>query len=308
MPKVSVIIPTHNRAEFLRAAIQSVLDQTFQDFEILVVDDASEDDTPRVVGGFRDPRIRYFRHAVNRRGAAARNTGIRNAACDYIAFLDDDDEWLPDKLRLQLELLERSPAKVGLVYSGYIALDRATGEVLDRRRVERRGDLSEDMLRENWIGSPSCVLVRRECFRKSGMFDERLPSFQDHDLWIRISRDYLVDCVGEPLFKFHSHPKRVWTDLDALSRGMEIMVEKHGGSPIFRRHFSYRYLRLAIEHLQAGNRGESVRAFLAAIRLHPHEPRHYFNLCLSLLGPRWFQIVKEKKESFLFRPNAPAAK
>ena len=107
MPKVSVVIPTYNRPEFLGAAISSVLNQTFQDWELLVVDDASENDTEEVVDGFGDHRLRWFRHEKRIGGSAARNTGIVNSVGAYVAFLDDDDEWLPDKLRLQVELLRK---------------------------------------------------------------------------------------------------------------------------------------------------------------------------------------------------------
>ena len=117
MPAVSVIIPTYNRAEFLRLAITSVLNQTFQDFEIIVVDDASEDHTHEVMNNLNDKRIKYIRHEVNKRVSAARNTGVLHSSGDYIAFLDDDDEWLPSKLQRQVALLEDSTSTCGGVYT-----------------------------------------------------------------------------------------------------------------------------------------------------------------------------------------------
>src|SRR5207237_7043535 len=117
MPKVSVIIPTHNRSGFLRLAVLSVLKQTFPDFELVIVDDASGDDTPAVVKRFEDPRIRYIRHERNLRIAAARNTGISNSTGEYVAFLDDDDEWLPSKLQKQVSALDHSASTVGAVYT-----------------------------------------------------------------------------------------------------------------------------------------------------------------------------------------------
>src|SRR5258705_10332336 len=108
MPKVSVIIPTYNRAECLRSAITNVLNQTFQDFEIVVVDDSSQDHTREVVNSLDDKRIKYIRHERNKGVAAARNTGVSNAKGDYIAFLDDDDEWFPEKLKKQCAVLEAS--------------------------------------------------------------------------------------------------------------------------------------------------------------------------------------------------------
>ena len=98
MATVSVIIPTHNRSDFLRSAIASVLNQTYQDFELIVVDDASTDNTAEAVAEFNDERIKLLRHDTNKGGSAARNTGILASECDYIALLDDDDEWLLEKL------------------------------------------------------------------------------------------------------------------------------------------------------------------------------------------------------------------
>src|SRR4030042_5052103 len=107
MPTVSIIIPTYNRAHLVMRAINSVLDQSFQDFEIIIVDDASRDNTEKMVSGIRDKRIFYIRHEKNRGGSAARNTGIKQARGEYIAFLDSDDEWLPEKLEKQLKVLEQ---------------------------------------------------------------------------------------------------------------------------------------------------------------------------------------------------------
>ena len=104
LPKVSVVIPTHDRAHLVGRAIRSVLAQTFQDFEIIVVDDCSVDNTKEVVQSLADSRIRYLRHEINRGGSAARNTGIGAARGEWIAFLDSDDEWLPKKLEKQLEM------------------------------------------------------------------------------------------------------------------------------------------------------------------------------------------------------------
>src|SRR5262245_48882666 len=151
MPKISVIIPTHDRAHFLPGAIFSVLNQTFQDFEIIVVDDASNDNTSEVVAAFNDERIRLLRHETNKGGSAARNTGILNAQCDYIAFLDDDDEWLPDKLAKQVNILFASPPEVGCVFTGYVMMDRTSGRVIDHWLPTKRGDLSKDLLMNNCV-------------------------------------------------------------------------------------------------------------------------------------------------------------
>ena len=209
MPQVSVIIPTYNRAHRLESAIRSVLTQTFQDFEIIVVDDASTDNTPETVAAFNDGRIKFIRHGMNKGGSVARNTGILNSTGDYIAFLDDDDEWLPAKLSKQIQVLLSSPPEVGCVYTGYLDVDRSTGRILAVHIPRKRGNLAKSLMAENCVGSASAAVLKRTCFKKVGLFDEDLPCSQDYDLWIRISKEFLFEYVPEPLFKYSIHPNKI---------------------------------------------------------------------------------------------------
>jgi glycosyltransferase involved in cell wall biosynthesis len=296
MPKVSVIIPTYNRAELLAGAIASVLNQTFQDFELLVVDDASQDTTAEIVKGFRDPRIQYLSHALNMGGSAARNTGIQKAKSPYLAFLDDDDEWLPKKLALQLHVLENSPPEVGGVYTGYIHVDRYSGQILGSKAPTLRGDLSKELLRANCIGSTSSILLRKECFETSGLFDARLPSFQDYDLWLRISFAFQFECIEQPLFKYYDHKHKIWTNPQALSIGIEMMLHRYGNSFLFRKNFSYYYLFLGVLYCNLGDVYTARQVFKEGIKLYPYEGRHYFNFCLSLLGSNNFKKAKNIKD------------
>ena len=164
-PRVSVIITTHNRADMLPRAVDSVLAQTFQDYEIIIVDDCSTDHTPEVIAKFDDPRIRSFRHEVNKRQAAAINTGILNALGEYMAFLDDDDEWLPSKLERQTALLDSSPPKVGLVYGWLDEVNGSTGETTPSYRSAMEGDVFDNLLALK-IPQPyihaSCEVISRQ--------------------------------------------------------------------------------------------------------------------------------------------------
>ena len=306
MAKVTVIIPTHNRAEFLRHAISSVLEQSFQDFEIIVVDDASSDNTAEVVTRFHDERIKFIRHVNRRGGSAARNTGIVNAKCDYIAFLDDDDEWFPEKLARQMEVLLASPPGVGCIYTGYVIVDKYNEKTNGQMIPSKKGDLSKDLLISNCIGGTSSVLLRKECFDKIGLFDENLPSFQDYDLWIRISRKFHFDYIKEPLLKYYVHPKKIWGDPDTLNQGMRMMLGKYGDSRSFQKYLSYQYLNLGVSYCYKGNTEAARESYLQAIRLYPYEIRHYFNLCLSLLGPAQFVRVKEARTGIMtsFKPKS----
>jgi glycosyltransferase involved in cell wall biosynthesis len=187
-PLVSVVIPTHNRAHLLGRAVNSVLRQTFVDFELIVVDDASADDTASVIGSLHDQRIKYTRHELNLGAPAARNTGILSAQGDYIGLLDDDDEWYPEKLEKQVLKFSKVSEAAGLIYSGYEVRD-SDGCLLRTYLPEARGDVHLRLLLGTTIGSPT-PLIRKACFQKAGLFDESLKSCQDWDMWKRISDHY----------------------------------------------------------------------------------------------------------------------
>ena len=188
-PRVSVIIPTYNRAHLVGRAIQSVLDQTYDDFEVIVVDDGSTDNTMEVVSGFRDERIKYIQHPVNKgTPAAARNTGIRAARGELIGFVDSDDEWLPEKLQKQVDKFGTSSINVGLVYGGYCVIDDQTKRMIRQVYPRKRGYMLREMLRMS--GPPTSVLtplVKADCFDRVGLFDETMIFAEDWDMFVRIA-------------------------------------------------------------------------------------------------------------------------
>jgi glycosyltransferase involved in cell wall biosynthesis len=294
-PSVSVVLPTRNRSSLLPTAIRSVLAQTFSDLELIVVDDASDDDTPRVTGGFTDPRVRILRRERPGGGAQARNDGIASATGELVAFLDDDDEWFPEKLESQTALLRSADPRVGVVYSSYSVVDRESGQVLGRKVARDRGDLSETLLARNVVGGTSSVVVRRQCLTEAGGFDAALPSFQDYDLWIRLSRNAWFDFVERDLLRYYEHGRKIWTNLDALERGIEIMAGKHGGSRAMRRNLSLQSLGLGEKHCGRGETARGRNAFRRAIRLDPIAVRPYLNMALSFLGSAVFRSAHELK-------------
>lgn len=202
-PTVSVIISTYNRAHLLGRAIQSVLDQTYQDLEIIVVDDASTDNTEEIVSGFKDERIQYVRHEENKGGAAARNTGIKIANGDYVGLLDDDDEWLGDKLQKQVDAMEELPDNDwGGTYCGHFHM----GHKVTRVEAIKQGNLKKELLKgEVNVGASSTLLFRRHAICEVGLFDEDLARYQDWELLIRFFRRYKLSSVREPLVKVYGH-------------------------------------------------------------------------------------------------------
>lgn len=195
-PAVSVVIPTWNRATSVLRAIDSVLAQDYTDLELIVVDDASTDDTAYAVRGIADPRVRLLEQPVNHGVAAARNRGIDAARAPLIAFLDSDDTWLPGKLSRQVALMEAAPAQIGLVYGG---TENRTSDGAERWTPSWRGDVFAPILLVNGLhGAASTALIRREVFDMVGGFDTAFPAIEDYEMWTRIARFWQVDFVPEP--------------------------------------------------------------------------------------------------------------
>jgi len=293
MPKVSVIIPTHNRAEFLRSAIASVLNQTFQDFEIVIIDDASKDHTQEVIANFNDIRIKAIHNQSSKGAAGARNIALINTSGEYIAFLDDDDEWLPEKLKIQTCLLDKSRPEVGGIYTYSFIKEKGSGRVLSICNHEIK-DFSE----ENVI-TTSSVLLRRECFEKCGLFDENMPTGSDYDMWIRISEKFSFEVIKDALVNYYTHENRLSVNYEKKIRGLEILFEKHDN--FFKRNYkeySRMYLSLGIFYFYKGELQKGRKALSKSIKMNPFEIRSYFNFLLSLLGAERFKKLKKAKEKY----------
>lgn len=283
-PTVSVIIPTHNRADLLRRAIKSVLAQTFKDFEIIVVDDASKDNTEEVVKGFQDARIRYIRHAVNKGGSAARNTGIKAAIGEFIGLLDDDDEWLPEKLAKQLTKFQTSlNPSIGIVYSGFYYVLSRNGEILKEIIPLLRGKVNVNLLEACILGSAT-PLVKKVCFLQAGLFDEKLPSCQDWDMWLRISKKYEFDFISEALAKAYVHGVQISSDLKKKIVAREIILGKYQDEFVSHPHIlGKHYERLGILSCLAGFQDKGNDYFKKSIKVKPKQVKSYIHLCLNFI-------------------------
>ena len=198
MPKVSVIIPTYNCAHYLEQAIESAMNQTYRDLEIIVLDDGSTDNTSEVVRKY-GTNIRYIRQA-NAGLPAARNRAIESSSGEFLAFLDSDDWWELSKLAKQVPLLEDDP-QVGLVYTD-LRVVHDDGEIipsfLASRPLATSGYVFDRLLQSGFI-LPSTVLMRRVCLDQVGMFDESMRSHEDIELWLRICQKWKVALINEPL-------------------------------------------------------------------------------------------------------------
>lgn len=226
MPLVSVIIPAYNRENTISRAVQSVLNQTFQDFEIIIVNDASWDNTTNMIGSFKDPRIHLINHDFNKGASASRNTGVKNATGNYVAFLDSDDEWVPSKLEVQLKAMQNdhgSSPRMRLSCTGFNIhlLD-------DNKTIEKKLDNHKHPNYSIAVGcefSPgSTLMVAREVFNEVGFFDENLPRLEDWDWLLRYSVSGTIGIIPEILSIIYNKRGRQG---EAFLRSIPLFIQKN---------------------------------------------------------------------------------
>ena len=299
MPRVSVIVPTYNSARFLGRAINSILAQTYTDYEIIVVDDGSTDDTRDVLRPFRD-RVRYFFQA-NRGAASARNLALAQAGGELIAYLDADDMWYPPRLETEVAFLD-SHRECGLVHSDATIIDERDHVLhpaynADTLREVPHGHCALSLLRQCHVHVPT-VLERRDCIDRVGGFDERLTCSEDYFHWIRIAMDGMaVGYIPEPLALYRrstsslsSSPRRMLKDYviifealladrsRLLEAGQEAMSIARGRLYVARRDLAY------LDRLD----GHTANALGHTIRLVRHWPMRlelYVDLLKTCVGP-----------------------
>lgn len=274
---VSVIITTYRRPfKILTKALNSVIGQTHKNLEIIIVDDNSEFDLYRQeieenVNKIKDDRIKYLKHMNNKGACQARNTGILNSTGKYIAFLDDDDEWLPEKVEMQLEKF--ADKKVGLVYC-----DSYTINILKKRNINKTvranrisGMVYDQLILNNFVGSTSFVMVSKESLEKCGLFNENLKSAQDYELWLRIARNFKVDYVDIPLVNYYIHSgERISTNVLNRIQGLEMIIKLN--KPYLNKHpkiYCKRKLDLVPFYAVRDGYSKALSKWFAAIKIYP---------------------------------------
>ena len=252
-PRVSVIIPTYNRAHLIGRSIRSVLNQTYQDFELIVVDDGSTDNTEEVVLSFGSEKTRYIRHEKNRGAGAARNTGIRVARGEYIAFQDSDDEWYPNRLDEISEFME-DQKDIDFIFS-YGKIIKKGDIIGNIGRAPWANDLSKGELvvrlfSGNFIALQT-VVVRKEKVLEVGGFDERLPSAEDYELWLRLLPICSVYFVDKPVYDLHFSEECITADIAGVMRSQVRILIKNRS--ILKRHVKSRAQYYAVRQRYISN-------------------------------------------------------
>ena len=259
-PEVSVVIPTRDRRRLLALTLHSVRRQREVDLEVVVVDDGSADDTAETVAALADPRIRLVRHDRPQGVSAARNRGIAEAGGAWVAFLDDDDLWAPDKLTRQLQAAHQTGRT--WVYTGEVSVDQRL-RVLDGAPPAAPDRVLERLGRHNAVpAGASNVLVRAETLARAGRFDPGLRNNEDWDMWIRLARLGPPAWVCRPLVALRVHPGNTSQNMDRMLRELDVIERRHR-VPVDR---AAHYRWAAWSCLRGGQRRAALRYYAQAVR------------------------------------------
>lgn len=309
-PDVSIIMPVLNGERYIRTAIESILDQTFRNYELVVIDDGSTDATPAIVASFSERMaIRYVRHAERLGIPRSMNDGVSHASGDFIAFLDHDDTWFPEFLETQRAYLAEHP-DVAMVHSDFQTID-GDGNVIEDSVALRRGRSrpSGNVFRELFLDSfvvGNSVLIRRECFTKVGLFDESMR-WGDYHMWMRIARHYRVDYVGRVLTRYRQHATQSTRTTVSVSRTNEDSVGlmavrkileaypeagREIGEAAIRKRLARLYSDLAVSRQSQGALSNARWCYGKAIALSPLEFRNHLLYATTLLKPSRLDAVK----------------
>ncbi|MGD1913669.1 MAG: glycosyltransferase family 2 protein [Rivularia sp. (in: cyanobacteria)] len=309
MTKVSVIIPAYNAMTYLPKTVESVLKQTFTDFDVIIVNDGSSDSIEQWANTITDNRVKLVSQK-NQGAAAARNTGIAHAKGEYIAFVDSDDLWEPSKLEKQVYCLDDNP-DVGLVYVWVASIDAKGNDLGKIYSNHSEGNVWKKMLQGNIVWSGSAAMVRRDCFEKLGVFDQNLRFAEDWEMWIRIARNYSFAAIKEPLVYYRHHPNNKSQHYIKKIDNFRLIIEKSFESVPFELLYLRNKSYSAVNFLFAWkciqnqapdcNKAEYFRA-----QAFKHDPllifsRENFRLTIAIFLMRWFgnngyiQVLKQLK-------------
>lgn len=271
---VSVVLPTYDRGPVVGDAIESVLAQTYDRLELLVVDGGSTDGTRAVVESIADPRLRYHRRPEPAGVSAARNLGVAETTGEFVAFVDSDDRWRPDKLERQVTALRRSTDEYAVSYTG---IEKADGEPRTRRGTS--GDVERAVRRMAVPTYTSTLLVRRRAFEACGGFDESLPCFEDWELCLRLAADYRFRYVDDPLVLKGMTGDNVSADPDRL---VDAIRRLRARDDLPDETLGRLLADAGVTCCEAGELRRGRRYLWRALQLHPDQPNAMAALALSL--------------------------
>jgi glycosyltransferase involved in cell wall biosynthesis len=297
MPKVSVIIVSHNRPALLRRSITSALSQDYSDFELIIVDDSSDSRACNVVNSFKDPRIRYTKLATAVKASAALNFGIKQAKGEFVAFLDDDDEWLPTKLSKQVKVFKEADDAVAIVYTGVF---RIYGKKGGGKPIipSVRGYVFTKLLEECFILTMSATMARTGVLLQIGGFDETMPAHHDLDIYLRIAKNYRFDFVPEALVNYYESESSITCNYKKQILGWNVFYSKYGYQIKSKKILSNYYLRKGVLLFLSSEPLDGRRCLVKSLQINWRNMKAIPLLGLSMMGSDAF-----KKIYHLFEPS-----
>lgn len=310
-PLVTVVITTYNRPQLVRRAIKSVLAQTYERLEIIVVEDGSNSGIEAWLGRQGVDQIRYIRHQENRGLATARNTGLEYAQGKYVAYLDDDDEWLPQKTMKQVELAEKLSESCAVIYCG-ARIVSPDGDAVGENTPRLRCDIREAIHKNGLFTIPSSCLLRREALKDIDGYDGNLSSHIDHDIWLQLAQvGYSAEYVNECLVNAHQHQSYQMTaDTETRIQATRAFCDKWRPeltdwwgpreADKYCSEFQARVMgMLGWSLVRRGQKMQSAKYFLSAIHHGPMKREYYQGLVASVLGENLYdglvQILRQHR-------------
>ena len=305
MPKVSVIIPTYNRAEYLPEAIDSVLNQAYQDFEIIVIDDGSTDNTREALLPYME-KIRYM-YQENKGISAARNAGIKISNGEYIAFLDSDDIWFPEKLEMQVDLLQNK-LDTGVVFSDTYSFDNFGKKSPNyfSNIKPHSGNMFIHLFMENFIPNIT-VVARKSCFDIVGLFNEDLTYSEDYDMWLRTSKHFNFGFIDKVLAKYRIHENKQTQTVGEINQYLnriKVLESAINNYPFLKKELGFSvnkrlgsvYFFLGCSLIKNKNYLKARKSLTQSIKLYPFAYKKYVLLFVTFLPE---SILEKYKGKFL---------
>jgi len=293
----SIILPTYNGEKYIKRAIESVLNQTYQDFEIVVVDDFSKDNTVNIVKDLQkdNPSIKLLCLNENSGGPALpKNKGFEISSGEYISYLDQDDEWFPNKLQEQIDLFTNSPKNnLGLVSCGANLID-SDGKCFSIFTPVKKENIFPEILLRNPIYSNSSVMIKREVINVVGRRDENIKYSEDLDMWIRIAKaGYSIDYIYQSLFRYQFHEDNVTKTAGKMVKviDMEHLFLKHQDLYLKYNYVHIGYFRLGVMYFLGGDSKKSRESFTKSMKINKLFLPSYFGYIFSMLGNIGIMII-----------------
>ncbi len=290
MPIISVIIPTFNSEKTIRETVESVLNQNLNDFELIIINDGSEDSTLAIISEIKDHRIQVFSYP-HTNANISRNHGLHHSVGDYVSFLDADDIWTPDKLELQLQALQENQDAI-VAYSWTDYIDENSRFLLSGTHIIENGNVYAKLLVINFLESGSNPLIRREALIKLGGFDESLTAAQDWDMWLRLAHDYPFVAVPKVQILYRKSGNSLSSNLARQEKACLLVLNKaYSNSPTSTQSLQnqslahlYKYLSCkALEPPYTRHKGKAATLFLLQYIINNSSRLKYAKMTLVML-------------------------